>query len=170
MSTAKEIAVSVMPHFIDAVLTRRPRTYGYFARKIGRDPGKEAIIIGPAMHLIGAFCVFRQIPVAPLYYVTRDDGEEQDVFRNDSLEARHVLPHKNMMYVVAREYIYAKDELVTLAERLEKLMIDHAPKEWTPHVMWHLAVTNRPKNSQQTYWERALSRYTDQFAELRAGR
>src|SRR2546427_11958805 len=66
MATAHEIALQLLPWFAENVVARNPPlSYGYYAGKIGRDPAKEAIIVGHAMHAIGAVCVIRQLPVAP---------------------------------------------------------------------------------------------------------
>lgn len=104
MSSTRETAAEILPHFATAVLARKQHTYGHYARLIGRNPAKESMIVGPAMHLIGALCIISQVPVAPLYWVKRSDGEEKQVFTSDPIEVEHVLPYRNMMYVVSREY------------------------------------------------------------------
>jgi len=104
------MTAEVLPHFVEAVLAGHQRTYGYYAQKIGRDPATESIAIGPVMHLIGAICVFRRIPIAPLYYVTRADGEPRNIFAADPLESRYVLPHFDTLYIAAREYKYGSVE------------------------------------------------------------
>jgi hypothetical protein len=58
MSTTREIAIDILPHFSSNVLKGNVQTYGYYANKIGRKPEKKSMIIGPAMHLIGAACIF----------------------------------------------------------------------------------------------------------------
>jgi len=105
MATAHEIALQLLPWFAENVVARNPPlSYGYYAGKIGRDPAKEAIIVGHAMHAIGAVCVIRQLPVAPLHYVKRMDGEARQVFASNKLEADYVLRHVGKMRIVAREY------------------------------------------------------------------
>jgi alkylated DNA nucleotide flippase Atl1 len=132
MSSAKEIASQVFPHFAEAVLAGKVRTYGYYARLIGRDVAKESITIGPAMHLIGAICVVQQLPVAPLHFVERADGQAREIFATDPYESIDVLPHFDTLYVVAREYGYSAAEFEKVGRALQKVMIEKAPPDWTP--------------------------------------
>ena len=43
------------------------------------------------MHAIGALCVVRQLPVAPLYWVQRADGEHRGVFEQDAIERQYIV-------------------------------------------------------------------------------
>lgn len=166
-SESREVAAQVLPHFTEAVLARKQHTYGHYARLIGRDIKKEAITIGPAMHLIGALCVIRQVPVAPLFYLKRGDGEARDVFASDSIEAKYVLPHREMLTVLSREYIYTAPDFDGVSKALQKIISDKWPPYYSPHHMWHQLALKRPKDSKQTYFERALDKYGTLFEELR---
>jgi hypothetical protein len=170
MSSAREIAADVLPHFSTAVLARKQHTYAHYTRLIGRNPAKESMIVGPAMHLIGALCIISQVPVAPLYWVKRSDGEEQEVFASDAIEAEHVLPYRNMMYVVSREYSYSQSDFDAISQRLQKIIRDKWAPDWTPHHMWHELVSRCQKGSAVTYFERARRGYEVRFDELRSRR
>lgn len=172
MATSKEIALQLLPFFAENVVARRPpKPYGSYAKAIGRDPAKASISIGPAMHAIGAVCVIQQLPVAPLYYVVRAAGERRQVFASDALESHHILElgRFDTMYVVAREYCYSMSEFERVQQAMEKL-ISNAPANWTPHFLWHLAIVQKPKGEDQTFLERAMSRYETLLAELKAAR
>lgn len=170
MATAREIAAQVLPHFAENVLAGRRLTYGRYAHLIGRDVATEAITIGQVMHLIGVLCVFRQLPVAPLYFVKRAVGEARQIFASDPTESLHVLPHFDNLYVVAREYQYSEEDFEGINTRLHKVLLEKAPPDWTPHHLWHLAIWKCPENSEQTYFQRALSKYECIIDELRKQR
>jgi hypothetical protein len=147
MSSAREIAGEILPHFATAVLARRQHSYGHYARLIGRNPANESMVVGPAMHLIGALCVISQVPVAPLYWVKRSDGEQKQMFASDPIETKHVQPHHEVMYVVSREYSYSPTEFDGISRKLQKIIKDAWPPDWTPHFMWHQLVLKRPNGS-----------------------
>lgn len=172
MAAARDLALQLLPAFAESVVARHPpKTYGYFARAIGRDPATEAISIGPAMHAIGAVCVMRQLPVAPLFWVIREDGAAGQVFASDALESHHILGagRFNTMLVVAREYQYSMAEFEGLRLTMEKL-VSKAPANWTPHFLWHMAIVRKPRGEDQTYLERAMSRYEKLLAEFKEKR
>jgi hypothetical protein len=172
MATGQELALQLLPLFAENVVARHsPMTYGHYAKLIGRNPAKEAISIGPAMHAIGAVCVIQQLPVAPLYWVVRAQGEPRQVFASDVLESRHILDQGRFdtMYVVAREYRYSISEFEKLQQAMQKL-IAKAPRDWTPHFLWHLAIVKKPKSDDRTYLERAMHRYDTLLAEFKAER
>ena len=172
MATGQELALQLLSVFAENVVARHsPKTYGYYAKLIGRDPAKEAISIGPAMHAIGAVCVIQQLPVAPLHWVVRAEGEPRQVFASDVLESHHILDRQRFdtMYVVAREYRYSMAEFEKLQQAM-KTLIDKAPRDWTPHFLWHLAIVKKPKGEDQTYLERAMLKYETLLAEFKAER
>jgi hypothetical protein len=171
MATGQELALKLLPLFAENVVARQERTYGYYAKAIGRDPAKDAISLGPAMHAIGAVCVIQQLPVAPLHWVASANGNRRQVFANDPLESQEILDQGrfDIMYVVAREYRYSMIEFENLHQTLKKL-IEKAPPDWTPHFLWHLSIVKKPKGEAITYLERAMLRYTTLFAELKADR
>lgn len=172
MATGQELALRLLPLLAENVVARHsPKTYGYYAKLIGRDPAKEAIAIGPAMHAIGAVCVIQQLPVAPLYWVVRAQGKPRQVFANDLLESHHIRDKGrfDIMYVVAREYRYSMAEFERLQQTMERL-IAKAPPDWTPHFLWHLAIVRKPKGEDQTYLERAMFQYDTLLAEFKAER
>lgn len=170
MSTAREIAARVLPHFAEAVLARKQRTYGDYAKLIGLDPATHGIAIGPSMHLIGAICVIKQIPVAPLFYVKRSDKERKTVFASDPIEAHYVLPHHEMLYVLSREHVYSTSEFDRISRALEKIIRDMWPPNYTPHHMWHQIALKRPKGSEHTFLQRALVTYKSELEDIRKRR
>ena len=173
MATGHELALQLLPVFAENVVARHsPKSYGFYAKAIGRDPAKEAISIGPAMHAIGAVCVIQQLPVAPLCWVTREQGEPRQVFASDALESHHILNlgRFDTMFVVAREYKYTMAEFEKLQKAMEKVLTGKAPPDWTPHVLWRMAIVKKPKGEDQTFLERAMSRYEKLFAEFKAER
>ena len=156
MASARDIAIDLLPHFEESVLGGHVRTYGYFAGKIGLDPAKKSMVIGPPMHAIGGTCAIAAIPVAPLHFVRRADGAWRGVFEEDASESIHVLPHYNVLYIAAREHKYTEQEFKRLGRGLKEVI----PKHWAPHFIWHIAIYRKPKDSTQTYFERALESYS----------
>lgn len=171
MATGHELALQLLPTFAENVVARHsPKSYGFYAKTIGRNPAKEAISIGPAMHAIGAVCVIQQLPVAPLYWVTREQGEPRQVFASDALESHHILTlgRFETMFVVAREYKYTTAEFERLRKAMEKVFIGNAQPNWTPHFLWRMAIVEKPIGEDRTFLERAMSRYEKLRAELKA--
>ena len=171
MASGQELAVQLLPHFAKNVVARSQMTYGYYARAIGRNSAKESLSIGPAMHSIGAVCVIQEIPVAPLYWVRRESGEPRQVFTSDALESRDILGlgRFETMFVVAREYQYSSSDFEKIRETMEALIAE-APKNWTPHFLWHYAIVNKPEGEDRTYLERAFTRYETLLADFKAKR
>lgn len=163
MSTTREIAIDILPHFSSNVLKGNVQTYGYYANKIGRKPEKESMIIGPAMHLIGAACIFGSIPVAPLYFIKNSCGKRENVFTNSIIEKEYVYEHKTTLYVVARDNRYIENDFERIDRGLKQIM----PEQWSPHDCWGVAITRKPKGSNKTYFELALEKYKQIFEELR---
>lgn len=155
MDSARTIALNVLPAFAANVLDGRERTYGYYARIIGRSPDKEAMVIGHAMHMIGALCVIFEIPVAPLAYVKRANKSRPAVFERDAVERVHVLPHYNVMCLAARIHTYSRDEFI----RIEGALREKVKDSWSPHEMWHQAVWQKPKGTEESYLLRSIERY-----------
>src|SRR6266581_811840 len=106
MPSAREIALEVLPHFRESVLAGRVLSYGVYAKAIGRDVATESIVIGHAMHAIGGMCAFAAIPVAPLHFVQRADGEWRGIFESDASERTEVLPHYDLLQLAARIHTY----------------------------------------------------------------
>ena len=122
MASAYEIAAGVLRSFSANVVARRPpMTYGQYAAAIGRIPAHYGLAVGKAMHAIGALCVIRQVPVAPLYWVQRVDGAERRIFESDQLEHKYIIESKDIdiMYVVSREYSYTNEEFVGIESDLQ---------------------------------------------------
>jgi hypothetical protein len=158
MSTLQEIALEVLPHLRRSVIDRQPHTYGWYAHKIGRDPAKEGIVIGQAMHAIGAVCVIAELPVLPLHYATTQSFSPRGVFESDPLECGIVLPHIELLLVTAREYPCSSEELESLERRFKKGWVD-SNNGVSPHQLWRKILTKRVPDDVRTYFERALSRY-----------
>jgi hypothetical protein len=155
MSISVEMALKVLPYFTNAVLKRQVYSYGYFATCIGRNSSTDSVALGPVFHAIGAACVVNQVPVAPLYFVEREDGEERNIFESDGMECLNVLPHYDLLYVSAREYIYQPVEF----ERITSWLSRPSVSKLTPHDIWHRAIKWKPNNSEKTYFESALDKY-----------
>ncbi len=171
MASAHEIAADVLQSFGSNVVARRPpMTYGQYATAIGRNPSKYGLAIGKAMHAIGALCVIRQLPVAPLYWVRNANDEPRNIFESDPLERHYILESKDIdpMYVVAREYSYTSEEFTGLEGALKKSLAAGHVSNWSPHEIWHLAFSKRPKDSPLTYYERAMARYRELFIQIKA--
>lgn len=170
MTSARELAIEVLPHFAKNVIAGYVFPYGVYAKAIGRDPAKESIVIGKAMHAIGAVCVLTGIPVAPLYYVKRADGEGRGVFESDAIECLYVLPHYDLMYVVAREYKYSEKDFARIEKGLRELLPKYMrPDQLSPHDVWHCAISAK-LNDGTTPFERALSKYREIFDTIKASR
>jgi len=122
------------------------------------------MVIGPAMHAIGAACVFAGVSVAPLYFVKRADGQWRGLFEEDSLESRDVLPHYDLLYITAREYRYLPEEFA----RIRRALAEVVPNDWSPHQMWHVAIATKPKGVEVTYF--ALQRYQEIYNRVGAAR
>jgi hypothetical protein len=174
MASAHEIALEVLRSFGPNVVARRlPLTYGQYAASMGRDPAEYGLAIGQAMHAIGAICVLRQLPVAPLFWVRRSDSEPSKVFENDLYERHYILDSKdiNTMYVVAREYEYSQEEFTDLETRLQKsLAFSGVATQWSPHKIWHETFKVKVKDSGLTYYERAMARYRTLFEQIKSKR
>lgn len=166
MATAREIALEVLPHFTRNVLAGHVFSYGHYAAATGRNSAKESMAIGPAMHAIGAACVFAKIPVAPLYFVKRADCQDAQVFVSDPLENQLVTEHYDTLFVAAREYRYTEQDF----QRIEVALREKIPNGWSPHYMWHVAVVRKPKDSDETYFERALDVYKEFIENERQAR
>ncbi len=171
MASAHEIALKVLRSFGPNVAARRPPiTYGQYAALINRDPAEYGLAIGQAMHAIGAICVLRQLPVAPLFWVRRSDNEPSGVFENDPYERHYIVDSKDIdtMYVVAREYEYSQEEFTDLELRLEKSLASGNVLKWSPHEIWHLTFHKKPEGSDLTYYERAMARYRILFEQIKS--
>lgn len=166
MASARDIAIEVLPYFAKNVLAGRVHPYGVYAKDIGRDPSIESMVIGKAMHAIGAVCVLAMVPVAPLYFVRRADGEWPGIFESDYAESTYVLPHYDLLYVTAREFHYSENDFA----RVEKGLREVLPKlsdDFSPHDVWRWAIYTKLNNG-TTPLERALEKYQVLREELRS--
>lgn len=172
MTTGRELALQLLPDFSNNVENRVRRSYGYYAKIVGRDPAKEAILIGSAMHTIGAICVIQKLPVAPLYWVERAKGEPRQIFASDPIESANIIDcgRFDTMFVVAREYHYSTEEFKRLGNALERVLVGKAPPNWTAHHLWHMVIEKKPKGEDLTFLERAMSKYEMLYADMKAGR
>jgi hypothetical protein len=170
MASAHEIALEVLRSFgPNVVAGRAPMTYGQYAHAIGKDPQEYGLAIGQAMHAIGALCVVRQLPVAPLFWVQRASGEHQGIFENNPLERQKIIHTKDIdtMYVVAREYKYSIKEFEKLESALKKSLDSGRISNWSPHEIWRLTFTSKPDGVELTYYERAMARYRELFEAIK---
>lgn len=167
MPSARAIAIEILPHFKKHVLAGPDFvfTYGYYAACIGRDPAKESLVIGPAMHTIGALCVCALIPVAPLHYVKRDDGSPSLIFEEDFKERMNVLPHRGVMKVAARIFKYTEAHFQKMEEVLREVVKD----SWSPHKLWHAVIDDSYTNSDRSVFEHALEAYKQLIKDAQPG-
>jgi hypothetical protein len=173
MATAHEIALDLLRSFGPNVVARRPPlTYGQYAAAIGRDPAEFSMAVEKGMHAIGAICVIRQLPVAPVFWVRRGDDGPRGIFESDPLERQHIIETKDIdtMYVVAREYHYSTEEFTRLEAALQKSLASENVSNWSPHEIWHLTFSKKPKDSTLTYYQRAMSRYRELFDAIKSQR
>jgi hypothetical protein len=155
MASEGEIAIEVLPHFAKSVLAKRRRTYGHYAVAIGRRTA-EGIVMGKAMHAIGAACVFASVPVAPLYYVERQDHGWRGIFESDQAEREQVLPFYDLLRVTAREYDYTQRDF-DIVDAVLREVLPLLRQSMSPHEMWHVAL--HPFESGDTFFSRAVGRY-----------
>lgn len=170
MASAHEIAANVLQSFGPNVVARRPPlSYGQYAEAIGRNPAEYGLAIGKAMHAIGALCVIRQVPVAPLFWVRRADGEHRGIFESDALERKYIVESKDVdtMYVVSREYHYTNEDFFGIETALRKSLASGNVAKWSPHDIWRITFLKRPKDSSLTYYERAMNRYRELFDHIK---
>ncbi len=170
MPIIREIALSVLPHFAANVIARRIRTYGHYASAIGRDPATEGVVIGHAMHAIGAACILCRVPLAPLHFVERADGNWRGVFESNPTESIHVLPHYDVLYVAAREYGYSETDFQKVEKALREVIPKHFPSDFSsPHDLWLFSI-HKKLNDGSTFFERALQHYKSIISDIKQTR
>jgi|GEM_PF-3612433 len=170
MASAREIAIEVLPHFAKSVLAGHVHAYGFYAKAIGRDPAKESMVIGKAMHAIGAVCVLTKVPVAPLFFIKRADGEWAGVFESDVHEKIYVRPHYDLLYVTARDFKYSEGDFARIEKGLKEVLPKYLrPDQLSPHDIWHWAIYTKLKDL-STPFQRALEKYQELFDTAKAAR
>ena len=170
MTSAIQLALDVLPHFRTAVLKRHVYTYGHYASAIGRDSATESMVVGKAMHAIGAACVLGAVPLAPLHFVERADGEWRGVFEADASESIHVLPEYNLLYVTARDHHYSERDFERIHRALAVAFPKHLkPDQLSPHDLWHIVIHAKLKDG-STILQQALIKYRELAAQQRANR
>src|SRR5258708_24157162 len=159
MSSAREIALEVLPSFSANVLAGRVLSYGYYAKAIGRDVATESMVVGHAMHAIGGVCAIAGIPVAPLHFIKRADGKWRGIFESDAAESIHVLPHYNFLCLVARIYRYTENDFNLIERGLREILPKYLkPNQLSPHDIWHVAIFTKVEDS-ITFFQRSLNLY-----------
>ena len=170
MTSALTIAAEVLPHFRANVMRNWPRTYGHYAAAIGRSAAKEGVVIGKAMHVIGAACIMAKVPVAPSHYVERADGEWQGIFESAASKAIHVRPHWTTLAVSSRIHRYSDADFNLVSRLLNDLIPKHFSPEWqTPANIWIYLIHAIAEN-EQTWLQRALASYEEVIAKARVAR
>src|SRR5438105_1258072 len=140
MASTLQLAAEVLPHFQENVLRGWPRTYGFYAHAIGRNQATEAMVIGKAMHAIGAACILTRVPVAPIHFVERADGEWRGVFESAWSESTHVLPAWNTLAVSARVHKYSEQDFSKIAKAIQ-IIPKHFPSDWqSPQQLWNYLI------------------------------
>lgn len=175
MPKLNEIAVSVFEELALEVLARRQRTYGFYAAKLGADPGAFAQAIGQAMHAIGAVCIIRRVPVMPLFWVTNVEGADAgdaSVFLADGEERSQVVDSGDFdaMYVVAREHHYTDADMDSVGEALRAWTTSTKVGDYSPHRLWRRTFLERPAGADVTYYQRAMAAYRGELEELKSRR
>ena len=170
MSTARELALDLLPHFQRAVEARHVFSYGHYANIIGRDSARDSLAIGQAMHALGAGCVLAGVPVAPLHYVEREDGGWTGIFESDSSERIHVLPHYDLLYITAREHSYTAEDFQRIDKALRVAFPKHLkPSQLSPHDLWHVLIYAKLNNG-ITIFSHQLEKYRAMHIELKERR
>ncbi|MDH4449631.1 MAG: hypothetical protein QE265_03445 [Rhodoferax sp.] len=170
MTSALSIAAEVLPHFRANVMSNWTYTYGHYAAAIGRSAAKEGVVIGKAMHVIGAACVMAKVPVAPIHYVERADGEWQGIFERAASESIHVRPHWPTLAVSSRVHRYTDEDFNLVSRLLNELIPRYFKPEWqTPANIWIYLIHTVAEND-QTWLQRALASYEEVIAKARAVR
>lgn len=168
MASARELAIEVLPLFARNVIAGHVHPYGVYAAAIGRDAARESMVIGKAMHAIGGVCVLAGIPVAPLYFIKRADGEWRGVFESDPIERECVLPHYDLLYVTAREFKYSESDFARVEKGLREVLPKHMrPDQLSPHAIWRWAIHAKLKDG-STPFERAIAKYRELFEAIKA--
>ncbi len=122
------------------------------------------------MHAIGAVCVLTTIPIAPLYFIRRADGEWRGVFASDASETVHVLPHYDLLYVTARVFKYSENDFARVEKGLKEILPKHfRSDQLSPHDIWHWAIYTKLKDG-STPFERALAKYREIFENAKVAR
>lgn len=173
MASSHEIAVDVLRAFGTNVVSRRPpMTYGHYASVIGQEPEKYGLAVGQAMHAIGALCVIRQVPVAPLHWIRSANDSYRGIFESDPVERQKIIESKDIddMYVASREYHYTQEEFDGIEKALLKSLESGHIAGWSPHRLWHLTFVKRPAESSFTYYQLAMMRYRALLLELKTHR
>lgn len=160
MATALQLATQLLPHLRRNVLAGHVRTYGYYAEAIGRDGSRDAIAMGRPLHLIGAACVLARVPVFPLHFVERADGEWRPIFESAASELVHVAPQWDLLAVSSRVYAYSGKDF----DLLDKLLRDRIPRfvpeeTQNPKRLWEWLIHSKFEGV--PILERALKRYEE---------
>lgn len=160
MPKSLELALQVLPHLSENACKGQAwqRTYGHYATAIGLDPSENGLAIGMAMHTIGAGCIFAKVPVAPIYYVERADGEWRGIFESEYSEKTLVLPNWNVLSVSARVHPYTVADFERVHKALSTVLPKHLPNVNTPKKLWQFIV-RREATPGVTWLQRALASY-----------
>lgn len=165
MSKSLDLAIQVLPHL--SANARRgqtwQQTYGYYASTVGLDPVKNGMAIGMAMHVIGAGCIFAKVPVAPIHYVERADGEWQGIFESSYSEKTKVLPYWNVLATSARIHIYTEEDFERVRIALSSVLPKHLPSLNSPRKLWHFIAVKEVLPG-ITWLQRAVSSYEEVIA------
>lgn len=157
----------VFPSFARAVLElNSPMTYGFFANQTDLNSATDSKVLGQVMHLIGACCMLIKIPIAPLYFVRREDNKETNIFLSNDLERIQVAPHEPMLRVLAREHSYTVTEIEKLKSVLQKAEHNRPFSEKSPHEFLEFAIKQKKEGSHITLWQEALIVYQEEYAAL----
>ena len=160
MADSLSIAQSVLPHLLEHV-ARGPqwiRSYGFYAERIGMKAEQGGLAIGMAMHTIGAACVLAKVPVIPIHYVERADGEWRGIFESEYAEKCYVLSHWNLLATSSRVHVYTEANLGSVAKALNTVIPAHLQSLSTPKQLWRFLIYNESSHG-VTWLHRALPAY-----------
>lgn len=161
MPIAHEIAAKVLPIFGKNVVAKKAWTYGQYAHAIGREPAEYGQAIGKAMHAIGALCVIKELPVAPLHWVKRAGGGYRKIFESDPIERKYIIESNDIkvMYIVSREYRYTMRDFELLENTFNESLESGLLYKISLHELWHLTFKEKVEGLSKTYYERAMEKY-----------
>ena len=111
-----------------------------------------------------------KIPVAPIHYVERADGEWRGIFEKAAGESVHVLPAWNILAVSSRVHRYTEGDFALIEKLLNELIPKHFPQQWqTPAKIWSYLIDAKPEG-EATWIQRAVAAYEQIIANARQAR
>ena len=111
-----------------------------------------------------------RVPVAPIHYVERADGEWRGIFERAASESFHVFPAWSTLAVSAHIHTYTEEDFRLIGKVLNELVPKYFSPEWqSPRKLWvHLIYTKA--EGETTWLRRALTKYEQIIEPARKAR